>query len=403
VSNLPLEGIRVVELCTGAAGPVVAKCLGEYGAEVLKIESRLRGDGHRGGTNPKRWNTQPDFIKLSRNKKSVTVNLRTDRGKQLVKDLIRQSDVVVENFSLGVLERWGMSYEELRDIKPDIILIRLKGLGCSGPHAHHITYGPNLLALAGITHLWNHPDSQASTGEARTQHPDFLSGIAGAAAVMAALLYRDRTGHGQCIDSAQIEAGAMLLGPYYLDYSINGRDAQPSGNLRSGAAPYGAYPCAGADRWCAIEVTSQAEWERFCEAVGKPDWCADARFATPLARERHKSELDCAVSEWTRQHTGGEVMQILQAARVAAAPIQGVEDQLGWNPQFAARGLFVSMEEPELGTIVTEGPPVKMSETPPRIYRVAPLMGEHTESVLREVLGLSDAEIASLTEAEVMQ
>jgi len=402
MSSLPLEGVRIVELCTGAAGPTAAKCLGEYGAEVLKIESRLRGDGHRGGTNPKRWNTQPDFAKLNRNKKSVTVNLKTDRGKQLVKDLIRHSDVVVENFSLGVMERWGMSYDELREVKPDIILIRLKGLGCTGPYAHHITYGPNLLALAGITHLWNHPDSPASTGEARTQHPDFMSGIAGAAAVMAALLYRDHTGQGQCIDSAQIEAGATLLGPYYLDCVINGRDSQPAGNLRVGAAPYGAYPCAGADKWCAIAVESQTDWQAFCRALGSPAWCSDDRFATTLARERHKAELDGLVSEWTCQRTGLEIMQLLQAAGVAAAPIQDVEDQFDCNPQFAARGFFVTMDEPEMGPVVTEAPPVKMSETPPRIYRAAPLMGEHTESVLREILGLSDAEIASLAAEEVL-
>src|SRR5579862_9817667 len=401
--ELPLTGIRVVELCTGAAGPTVAKCLGEYGAEVLKIESRLRGDGHRGGTNPKRWNTQPDFVKLSRNKKSVTVNLKTDRGKQLVKDLIRQSDVVVENFSLGVMERWGMSYKELCEVKPDIILIRLKGLGCSGPYAHHITYGPNLLALAGITHLWNHPNSQASTGEARTQHPDFMSGISGAAAVMAALLHRDRTGKGQCIDSAQIEAGATLLGPYYLDYSINGRDSQPAGNPRTGAAPYGAYPCAGEDKWCAIEVQSQEEWAGFCTAIGNPAWSTDERFATPLARERHKSELDELVAGWTRQHMALEITQLLQAAGVPAAPIEDVEDQLTSNPQFDARGLFLTMDEPELGPITAEAPPVKMSETPPRIYRVAPLMGEHTEGTLRELLGMSEGEIKELADAGVLE
>jgi benzylsuccinate CoA-transferase BbsF subunit len=343
MSSLPLEGIRVVELCTGAAGPTVAKCLGEYGAEVLKIESRLRGDGHRGGTNPKAWNVKPDFVKLSRNKKSVTVNLKSDRGKQLVRELIGQSDVVVENFSLGVMERWGMSYEELCAVKPDIILIRLKGLGCTGTYAHHITYGPNLLALAGITHLWNHAGAEASTGEARTQHPDFMSGIAGAAAVMAALLHRDRTGKGQCIDSAQIEAGATLLGPYYLDYAVNGRDAQPAGNLKAGAAPYGAYPCAGDDKWCAIAVEGQEEWQAFCKAIDSPDWCADDRFASPLSREHHKAALDELVSSWTRDRSAMDVTTLLQGAGVAAVPIQDVEDQLGCNPQFEARGLFLTM------------------------------------------------------------
>jgi crotonobetainyl-CoA:carnitine CoA-transferase CaiB-like acyl-CoA transferase len=400
--QLPLEGIRVVELCTGAAGPTVAKCLGEYGAEILKIESRQRGDGHRGGTNPKRWNVMPDFVKLSRNKKSVTVNLKTDRGKEIVKGLIAQSDVVVDNYSLGVLERWGMSYEELKALKPDIILIRLKGLGCTGPYAHHITYGPNLLALSGITHLWNHPNSPASTGEARTQHPDFMSGIAGAAAVMSALLYRERTGKGQCIDFAQIEAGATLLGPYYLDYTINGRDSQPAGNALPGAAPHNAYPCAGGDKWCVISVRSQEEWLRFCQAIGQPEWCRDERFATPLARQHNLAALDELVASWTCQRSGDEVMRVLQPAGVAAAPVQDVEDQLSNNPQFEARHMFTTMDEPMLGPIITESPPAKMSETPPQIYRVAPLMGEHTDAVLRDILHLSESEIKELTEQGVL-
>lgn len=400
--DLPLTGIRVVELCTGAAGPTVAKCLGEYGAEVLKIESRQRGDGHRGGTNPARWNVMPDFVKLSRNKKSVTVNLKTDRGKQVIKDLIAQSDVVVDNYSLGVLERWGMSYDELRALKPDVILIRLKGLGCTGPYAHHITYGPNLLTLSGITHLWNHPNSPASTGEARTQHPDFMSGIAGAAAVMSALLYRHRTGKGQCIDFGQIEAGAMLLGPYYLDYSINGRDAGPVGNAIAGAAPHDVYPCKGDDKWCVIAVRNQEEWQRFCQATGNSSWSSDERFANPLAREGNKQALDELVAGWTRDRDGNEIMRLLQSAGVPAAPVQDVESQITDNPQFDFRKLFITMDEPKLGPITAEAPPVKMSETPPRVYRVAPLMGEHTQSVLRDILHLPESEIKDLAEQGVL-
>lgn len=400
--DLPLTGIRVVELCTGAAGPTVAKCLGEYGAEVLKIESRQRGDGHRGGTNPARWNVMPDFVKLSRNKKSVTVNLKTDRGKQVIKDLIAHSDVVVDNYSLGVLERWGMSYDELRAIKPDVILIRLKGLGCTGPYAHHITYGPNLLTLSGITHLWNHPNSAASTGEARTQHPDFMSGIAGAAAVMSALLYRERTGKGQCIDFAQIEAGAMLLGPYYLDYSINGRNPGPAGNAVPGAAPHDVYPCKGDDKWCVIAVRNQDEWQRFCTATGNAAWASDERFATPLAREHNKPALDELVAGWTRDRGGNDIMRLLQSAGVPAAPIQDVEAQITDNPQFEFRNLFVTMNEPKLGPIITEAPPVKMSETPPQVYRVAPLMGEHTEPVLRDILHMPESEIKDLTKQGVL-
>lgn len=403
MSARALEGIRVIELCTGAAGPTVAKCLAEYGAEVLRIESRRHPDTHRGGANEARWNKSPSFVKLHRNKKSVTINLLTDRGRDLVLDLVRQSDVVVENFSLGVLERWGLSYGRLCEVRPDIILIKLKGLGNTGPHAHHVTWGPNLLCLFGMTYLWNHPGSPFPTGEGRIQHPDFMAGVAGAAAVMAALLYRERTGRGQFIDSAQIEVGASLLGPFYLDYTVNGRDPLPVGNRKAGSAPYGAYPCAGeADKWCVISVGSHDQWVRFCRAIGEPPWCGDERFSTPLLRERNRGALDQHVAEWTSLHTGQEVMDCLQAAGVPAAPVQDVEDMLFRDPQARARGLFHELEEPELGPITTEFPPVRMSLTPPGISRHAPLMGEHTEEVLRDILSLSDQQISDLEKEGVL-
>jgi benzylsuccinate CoA-transferase BbsF subunit len=393
----PLDGIRVLELCTGAAGPTVTKSLAEYGAEVLRIESRRRPDTHRGGPNQARWNKSPSFVKLHRGKKSVTLNLQTEQGRKLVLELAKTSDVVADNFSLGVVDRWGLGYDQLRQVKPDIIFISLKGLGSTGPHASHITWGPNLLCLFGMTYLWNHEDAAVPTQEARVQHPDFMAGVAGAAAVMAALLHRERTGQGQFIDEAQIEVGANLLGPQYLDYIVNGRNPTPTGNRRPGAAPYGAYPCSdGPERWCAIAVRSQDEWERFRLAIGDPEWCGDVRFATPLARERHVEDLDQCVGEWTRQHTGQEVMDILQEAGVAAAPIQDVEDQFHRDAFARERGLLVSFDEPEMGPVVSEFPPVRMSETSPRVDTPAPLFGEHTDQVLREVLGLEEKEIEKL-------
>lgn len=399
----PLRGIRVIELCTGAAGPTVAKCLAEYGAEVLRIESRRHPDTHRGGANETRWNKSPSFVKLHRDKKSVTIDLHTEPGRDLVLDLVRVSDVVVENFSLGVLERWGLPYERLREVKPDIILIKLKGLGNSGPHANHVTWGPNLLCLFGMTYLWNHADSPHPTGEGRIQHPDFMAGVAGAAAVMAALHYRKRTGLGQFIDSAQIEVGASLLGPFYLDYLVNGRDPKPQGNRKDGAAPYGAYPCAGDDRWCVIAVRSDEMWTHFCRAIGNPDWCQADRFSTLPGRQRNREELDRLVAGWTRERTAEDVTDCLQREGVAAGPVQDVEDMLFTDANARDRGLFVELEEPELGPILTECPPVRMSRTPPQVRSPAPLMGEHTREVMREVLSLSEDEISELESEGVLR
>ncbi|MPZ14322.1 MAG: hypothetical protein GEU73_07835 [Chloroflexi bacterium] len=403
MSALPLDGIRVVELCTGAAGPTVTKCLAEYGAEVLRVESRRRPDTHRGGANRARWNKSPSFVKLHRGKKSVTINLQTARGQALVLDLIRASDVVAENFSLGVLDRWGLGYERLRAAKPEIIVISLKGLGHTGPHAHHITWGPNLLCLFGMTHLWNFPDADVPTQEARVQHPDFMAGVAGAAAVMAALLFRERTGKGQFIDAAQVEVGANLLGPAYLDAIVNHRDPRPTGNRRPGAVPHGAYPTAeGPERWCAISVEGQEAWERFRAAIGDPPWSSDPCFATPLSRERHADEIDRLVGDWSRNHTRQQIMGRLQAAGVAAASIQDVDDLFERDPHARARGLLVELNEPEMGPVVTEYPPVRLSETPAQIRAPAPVMGEQTGQVLRGILHLTEGEIEELAAEGVL-
>jgi crotonobetainyl-CoA:carnitine CoA-transferase CaiB-like acyl-CoA transferase len=288
-------------------------------------------------------------------------------------------------------------------VRPDIIYISLKGLGSTGPYAKHVTWGPNLLCLFGMTHLWNHPDAEVSTAEARVQHPDFMAGVAGASAVMAALLHRSKTGQGQFIDSAQIEVGANFLGPAYVDYTVNGRSGAPEGNRRAGAGPYGAYPCSdGSERWCAISVKSQPEWERFRVAIGDPAWCREPRFATPAKREQHRAELDELVGAWTRQHTGLEVMERLQAAGVAAAPIQDVEDQLYRDPNYRERGFFVSVAEPVAGEVIAEHPPVHSSEGEVSVRTPAPLMGEHTDQVLRDVLHLDDRELARLQSESVL-
>jgi crotonobetainyl-CoA:carnitine CoA-transferase CaiB-like acyl-CoA transferase len=235
------------------------------------------------------------------------------------------------------------------------------------------------------------------------QHPDFMAGVAGAGAVLAALLHRSKTGQGQFIDSAQIEVGANFLGPQYLDYTVNGHVAGPQGNQRAGAAPYGAYPCIdGPERWCAISVRNEDEWRGFCAAIGNPDWCRDPRFATASQREAHRDELDRLVSSWTRQRTGIEVMEVLQAAGVASAPIQDVEDQLFRDPNYRERGLFVTVGEPLAGDVIAEHPPIRLSEGEVCVRTPAPLMGEHTEEVLKSALGLSDAELEGLKHEGVL-
>jgi benzylsuccinate CoA-transferase BbsF subunit len=399
--QLPLEGIRVIELTTGAAGPTVARVLCEFGAEVIRCETRLRGDGHR-GEDPKLWNKKPDFMKLQRGKKSFTVNMQTPKGRELVRELVKKSDVLVENFGLGILEKWGLDWPQLKEINPQMILIRVKGMGCTGPHAADLTYGPNVGNTMGTTYLWNYPNATTATAEPRTQHPDFMGGVTGAFAVVCALIQRKKSGFGQWIDSAQQEIGASLLGPKYLEYTVNKREPRPEGNRSLIAAPYGPYQCKGDDRWCVVAVYNDAEWQRFAGLLEQSGLKRSENFATHLQRVRHKDELDKWVTRWTLQYDPYEVMEKLQGIGICAAVVQDVEDQFKRDRQYAATGYLVRLNEPEAGEVVTENVPVRLSETPGKVRGLAPLMGEHTHAIARNLLGLSDEEIKKLDEEKVL-
>ena len=399
--QLPLEGIRVIELTTGAAGPTVARVLCEFGAEVIRCETRLRGDGHR-GEDPKLWNKKPDFMKLQRGKKSFTVNMQTPKGRELVRELVKKSDVLVENFGLGILEKWGLDWPQLKEINPQMILIRVKGMGCTGPHAADLTYGPNVGNTMGTTYLWNYPNATTATAEPRTQHPDFMGGVTGAFAVVCALIQRKKSGFGQWIDSAQQEIGASLLGPKYLEYTVNKREPRPEGNRSLIAATYGRYQCKCADRWCVVAVYNEAEWQRFAGLLEQSGLKRSENFATHLQRVRHKDELDKWVTRWTLQYDPYEVMEKLQGIGICAAVVQDVEDQFKRDRQYAATGYLVRLNEPEAGEVVTENVPVRLSETPGKVRGLAPLMGEHTHAIARNLLGLSDEEIKKLDEEKVL-
>ena len=401
MAKLPFEGIRVLELTTGAAGPTVGRVLCEFGAEIITIEH-----SERAGTDPVREqgprNRGAHFYKLHRGKKSFTANMSTPKARELVTELIRKCDVLIENFGLGVVEKWGLSPEDVKLINPSLVFIRVKGMGCTGPHAADLTWGPNVGNIMGSTYLWNYPGSPVSTAEARTQHPDFMGGVTGGFAVVLALMQRMKTGHGQWIDHSQLEVGANLLGPRYLDYSVNGRVPEPVGNDSVVAAPYGVYRCKGEERWCTIGVYSQEDWKALCTVLGEPSWAHSGKFATHLGRLRNKAELDRWVEAWTVEREPHEVMETLQAAGVMAAAVQDVEDQYYRDKQFAANGFLIKIEEPGGGEVVTEGLPLRLSETPGAVQGRCPLMGENTEEIARELLGLTPEEVKALVEEGIL-
>ena len=396
MDKLPLEGIRVIEFTTGIVGPTLGRLLAEYGAEIIKVETRKRLDFSRGPT-PDRINKGISFSDNSRSKKGISLDVTRQEGHQIIEDLIRISDIVVENFSAGVMRKLSLDYQRLQELKPSIIMISLQGLGAT--ETHSVTFGQNIPPMIGLTYLWNHPDASKPVGS-QLFYPDYYAGIQGACAVLAALDYRRRTGKGQYIDSAQAESAAALLGPYYLDCAVNGRVSKPIGNGSMFAAPHGCYRCAGDDAWCVITVHSEEEWQGFCRVLGNPAWSSDSRFADGIGRVHHKIELDRLVEEWTIQHDSYEVMERLQGAGVAAGVVQNIA-QVRDDPHLKARDFIVEIQHPEMGRTLHGGLPMKHSATPGEVRSHAPLFGQHNQYVFQELLGIPPEKIKRLEEMGV--
>lgn len=398
MGHLPLDGIRVVEFTTGIVGPMLGRLLAEFGAEAIKVETRKRPDFSR-GPGPDRINKGISFSDNSRSKKGISVNVAHPEGLRIIQELIKISDVVVENFSAGTMGRLGLDYPRVKDLNPSIIMVSLQGLGAT--ESHSVTFGQNIPPIVGLTYLWNHPDASKPVGS-QLFYPDYFAGIQGACAVLAALDYRRRTGQGQYIDAAQAEAAAALLGPYYLDCAVNDRIAEPGGNGSPVAAPHGCFPCAGADAWCVITVSNEGEWQSFCEVLNNPAWSREPRFADMMSRVRNRMELHRYIESWTRQHEPYDVMRRMQEAGVAAGVVQNVA-QVANDPHLKDRGFIVEIQHPEMGRNIHAGIPMKHSVTPAAVRSHAPLIGEHNRYVFQELLGMSSGEIRRLQELGVFE
>ena len=392
-TGLALQDIRVLDFTWIHAGPSATRILSDQGAEVIKVESNnalsvvggpasatARGLGQRHN-----WNA---------GKLSISLNMKTTQGIDIAKRLVAVSDVVAENFSGRVMPSWGLDYDSIRAINPSVIMLSMSGLGRTGPWKDRVSYGQTLQAWSGFTELTGFPDTDPS-GPA-SAYSDAVGGMAGAQAVLLALLHRSRTGRGQWLDVSQFESLTSLLDTLALDMSVNGSAAVSTrtGNRlpHGGGAPHGAYRCRGEDRWVAITIFSDEEWRALVDALGCPQWTQDERFATSDAREQNADALDALVNSWTAQHTAEEVMALLQSAGVAAGVVQTGED-LSRDPQLKERGFFrrVPDHQGELRTI--ESAPYKMSRTPGSVTRGAPAFAADMTYVLRELLGMSDDEV----------
>jgi len=405
-----LAGYRVLDFGTAFASPMAAHLLADMGAEVIKIESRARLDGLRlgrpivgediaGGDRGEWPEYQPVFHGLNRSKLGVTVNIKHPEGVALLKRVVRLSDVVMNNFSPGVMERAGLGYEVLRAEKSDLIYVSLPAAGESGPSRDIVTYAPVIAALAGISGLVGYSAArQDFVGTLQAAFCDALGALNAVVAILAALRHRNVTGQGQAIEISRWEASVATLGEGILDYVMNGRVLTPVGNMHPTMVPHNNYRCAGEDAWVAIAVRSEAEWQAFCRATEHPECAADPRFPDAYRRLQHRPELDEFITTWTSQRTPYDVMEILQGAGVAAMPVMNLEDQFR-DPHLRHREVHRECEHPKVGIEWLHGIPWHLSETPGRIRRPAPLLGEHNQYVFGDLLGLPEAEIQRLMEA----
>lgn len=400
MARLPLEGIRVCDLTWIIAGPTATRVLGDFGAEVIKVEHEQAVDPIRMGRpivgEKPTLNNSGFFNYMNRDKKSVLLNVRHPLGHELLKRLIAKCDVVIENFSAEVMASWGLDYPQLREIREDIIYCSVSGFGHTGRDRLYTTWGPTAQALSGLTMMSGLPGKPpAGWGYSFMDH---TAGYYAAIAIMMALHHRNRTGEGQHIDISQVEAGIVLTGPAVLDYTVNGRswrrDGMPPGNRawEPRVAPHNTYPCRGEDEWIAVAAMSDAEWQALVRAMDEPGWALDERYATNEGRLAHQDALDDAIADWTRDFDPYELMALLQAAGVRAAVCQKPGDRVEKDPQSKARGWWVELDHPELGRRLFDNVAPRLSDTPGQARCASPTLGQHTEEVMTGLLGLSTEE-----------
>ncbi|HWO40374.1 MAG TPA: CoA transferase [Candidatus Eisenbacteria bacterium] len=390
-----LDGLRMADLTQQYAGPLGTELLAYYGMEVIKIESNVV---------PSKDREAAVHADMNRAKLGCTINLRHPQGKELFKRLVAQSDVVVDNFSSGVLERLGFSFDTLRQVNPRVVQAVMPGWGLSGPLKSWVAWGWQLLAYTGVMKLWGYPDSPMES-RCKIAWPDRVGAVTMALGVLAALEYRDRTGKGQFIEAGMLEAQGAMLGPAIMDYTVNGAEWEAMGYreiLGEPYAPYGCYPCRGEDNWIIIACASDAEWQSMVGLIGNTSWATDERFATHEGRKTHRDELDQKLSQWTRALTQRQVFRLLQEAGVAAGiPMSG--EDLYYDIHLRARNHIVETDGQPWGKMSHHGLPGIPSLSHADAARPAPWIGADNDKVFGEILGLSPEQIEELKKAEAIK
>jgi crotonobetainyl-CoA:carnitine CoA-transferase CaiB-like acyl-CoA transferase len=397
-TRLPLAGLRVVDFGHGGVGVEAASMLAQYGAEVIKIESRTYPDFIRLVSGSE---MSPSFASTSRSKQSLGINIKTSEGLMLIKELIRQSDVVIENNSTGTMDEVGLGYEALKAVNPGIVMISSQLMGSSGPWSNWLGYGPSTRTAGGMTWLWNYPDGDRPPGAA-VIFPDHLVGRLGAVAALAGLARRERTGQGGHFETAQVETVLAMMAQYFLKESLDPGSVQPLGNRREQGAPWGVYQCAGEERWCVITCRHDDDWANLRKALGDPDWALGDELSTATGRRAHHDEIDRHISAWTATRSDRTAMEILQSFGVPAGMMTYASDQPA-DPHLQARGYLAHIDQPGVGPIILEGPAFYGSAMDRPVITAAPALGEHTRPIARQLLGLSDERIDELISAGVLE
>lgn len=393
-----LAGVRIADFTWVAAGPLAIKYLSDHGAQVVHIESATRPDtlrllppfkDGRPGINRSAYNAC-----LNNNKFGLSLNLNHPKVGAVLRPLVQWADVVAENFAPGTMAKWGLAYEDLKKMKPEIIMFSTSQLGQTGPLAGIGAFGAQLVSLAGFTHLTGWPDRDPAGPYG--PYTDSIVPKLGAAAIMAALLGRRQTGRGMHIDVSQLESALNFIAPVLLDYSVNGRQAERCGNRVPHAAPHGVYRCRGEDRWCAITVFNEEEWGRLCRLMGRAELAGDPRFASADHRKRHEDELDRIITDWSTGLDAEEVMAALQKAGVAAGVAETGKDLIENDRQLSHRRFFRELDHPEIGKHHYQTPPFRLSATPCELTTPGPIMGEHNHDVCTNLLGIEEREYQDL-------
>ena len=393
-SDAPLHGMRIVSFDHVLAGPYGTTILAELGADVIKVESS------KGGMDPFRFfgtgedpNLSPRFLEFNRNKRSFTVNLKHPKGQTVLHDLVAKADAVLDNYSVDVVERIGLAYDQLRKVNPNIINLRMPGLGTTGPKRHFSTVGVNITAFTGLTYLWNHPGVTNPPIGSQTVFPDYVSGTLCAIIIISGVLYRERQKRGAFIDLGQSEATAFMIGAHLMEAASSGKNPEPTGNVSLSVAPHGCYPCRGEDRWCVIAAENEQQWAALAKIIG-PGVIGNPRFATNAERLQNRDALDAIIGNWTKTEDAFALRDQLQGAGIPCGVVQTGEDLVN-DPHLQQRGFIVAVDNARLGRVVLPNFPLQFTNAKLTRRWEFPVLGRDTETVLRDVVGYDEATIAA--------